>query len=95
MLECGASNREAKLYHTGFTERLLHTLLSGRQSVFPGVNTLKVEQEPKSQKGNPMNLRGGNTVQSSALTVTEQDRISSQCRLLLTQYFMRNEQMET
>lgn len=54
--------------------------------MFPGVNTLKKEQVPKSQRGNPIHLKGDNTVQSSTLTVTEEDGLSSQCGLLLIQY---------
>lgn len=94
MLEHEASDRSQPSPH-GLYREVAPYFVSGRQSVVPEVNTFKEKQVPKSQKGNPMNLRGGNTVQSLTLTVIEQDEISSQCRLLLTQYFMMNEQMET
>lgn len=85
MLEHAASNR-SQASPRGLYGEVTPQFVRGRQSVFPGVNTLKKEQVPKSQRGNPIHLKGDNTVQSSTLTVTEEDGPSSQCRLLLIQY---------
>lgn len=93
MLEHAASNR-GQASPRGLHGEVTPQSVRGRQSVFPGVNTLK-EQVPKSQRGNPIHLKGDSTMQSSTLTVTEEDGLSSQCRRLLTQYFMMDEQVET